>query len=981
MFGIGLWVISLGFVVFAMGGLWVMTTHASLSVPPAPSDLTATAPFATQVDLGWVSNSTDHLGFKIYRKPTSESTWPPLENYLAHLGATVTSFMDTSVSPNTSYDYQVRAYNLLGPSAPSNTVTVTTPSNAGTDTTPPVIVTHPSLSSVTSSGGVISWAVNEAAFGAVEYGLSASLGSMTSFSSIATTAHSVTLSGLSPGTLYYWRVKTCDPFGNCARYPDIASSPLSFTTLSDGGMNDGSIPQAPSNLAATLQNNNSDLRLTWQDNSNNEDEFKIYRRPQGGTWQWISKVGGGITSFTEFGFANHFPAGTYEFKIQACNAAGCSGDSNIYPIFVQAQAASDDITPPSLVSGPTVSNVGSSSATISWSVNEPAFARVYYGTSNALGNIATSLQSTLSETQTVSLTALSSGVTYWYRIKSCDAAGNCFQSSDLYSFTTLAGTGSATISGTVRDSNGSPVANIVVAAGDTQIRYETITNASGTYQLIVAAGTWNVGVKTQREGYFNPPIQNVTVAAGAQRTGLDFQFQSDTTGVTITGTVRLFGESVPAFVWAREGLNRFKDTQTDSMGNFSLILLPNLQWYIGAGAYRNGVCYKAAPIAVTPQAGTTVTLDLVSISCPEKQEQQHDVKKDYETNLTDGTNVTAPVGAFGTSGTVTVTVAPDTTAPDTQDSSVIGIAYRIEARKSDGSLVQALSESLHLSLPYTDEALAARGISAQNLQMAFFDETQKRWARIAEAALDETAKRMRADVTHLTRFALVSAADTVAPSSPTGVRVVSAGSGALNIRWVNPGSDFHHAKLYRSTVQGQLGDLILDNFPGNAWRDAGLQNGIRYYYNVKAIDPAGNISTVDLQTSGVASATIEGGLTEGDLIRGPDGIKVYIVNGNGFKRHIFNPAVFGMYQHFKWGGIKSVSQDVLDSFITSDIYRSLNDYKVYSLLEVNEAQGLAQKQWFDITAQQFIARFYQWEQVFIVNDQERDYYQEGTPIQ
>ena len=45
-------------------------------------------------------------------------------------------------------------------------------------------------------------------------------------------------------------------------------------------------------------------------------------------------------------------------------------------------------------------------------------------------------------------------------------------------------------------------------------------------------------------------------------------------------------------------------------------------------------------------------------------------------------------------------------------------------------------------------------------------------------------------------------------------------------------------------------------------------------------------------------------IVEGDLIRGPDGIKVYIVNNTGAKRHIFNPAVFDMYEHFSWASIK-----------------------------------------------------------------------------
>lgn len=115
-------------------------------------------------------------------------------------------------------------------------------------------------------------------------------------------------------------------------------------------------------------------------------------------------------------------------------------------------------------------------------------------------------------------------------------------------------------------------------------------------------------------------------------------------------------------------------------------------------------------------------------------------------------------------------------------------------------------------------------------------------------------------------------------------------------------------------------------------------------------------------------------ISEGDLIRGPDGIKVYIVNANGYKRHIFNPAVFDLYGHLKWSNIKSVDQATLDSYTISDIYRAAGDYKVYQTAD----DGV--KKWFDMTAEQFVAKGYNWNQVFVVNASERDYYSTGSSI-
>jgi len=121
-------------------------------------------------------------------------------------------------------------------------------------------------------------------------------------------------------------------------------------------------------------------------------------------------------------------------------------------------------------------------------------------------------------------------------------------------------------------------------------------------------------------------------------------------------------------------------------------------------------------------------------------------------------------------------------------------------------------------------------------------------------------------------------------------------------------------------------------------------------------------------------------LREGDLIRAVDGYKVYIINGNSYKRHIFNPTIFEMYGHLRWHNIKSVSQETLDSFVTSNLYRAEGDAKVYSLEEVDEVKGIARKRHLKMTSGQFMGKGYRWEQVFIVSTQERDFYQTGEDM-
>ncbi|MCK4592644.1 fibronectin type III domain-containing protein, partial [Candidatus Parcubacteria bacterium] len=138
---------------------------------------------------------------------------------------------------------------------------------------------------------------------------------------------------------------------------------------------------------------------------------------------------------------------------------------------------------------------------------------------------------------------------------------------------------------------------------------------------------------------------------------------------------------------------------------------------------------------------------------------------------------------------------------------------------------------------------------------------------------------------------------------------------------------------------------------------------------------------------GVASETISvsinyiSDLNENNLIIGPDGIKVYTINKNNYKRHIFNPTVFEMYLHLKWENIKKVSQTILDSFKTSDLYRTTGKNQVYFLEEIDEIKGKAIKHHLDVTPEDFSQKGYDWNEVFIANKKEDGYYEEGEEIQ
>jgi concanavalin A-like lectin/glucanase superfamily protein/List-Bact-rpt repeat protein/fibronectin type III domain protein len=101
------------------GPSWVLGApfDASPPVPAAPaspSDLVASAADAYQVQLGWVDHAVSEDDFQIERS-TSGAGGP--FTLLATVGANVTSYTDSPLTPQTEYCYRVRAVNCTGASA------------------------------------------------------------------------------------------------------------------------------------------------------------------------------------------------------------------------------------------------------------------------------------------------------------------------------------------------------------------------------------------------------------------------------------------------------------------------------------------------------------------------------------------------------------------------------------------------------------------------------------------------------------------------------------------------------------------------------------------------------------------------------------------------------------------------------------------------------------------------------------------------
>ncbi len=125
------------------------------------------------------------------------------------------------------------------------------------------------------------------------------------------------------------------------------------------------------------------------------------------------------------------PNTIYHFRVKSKDEAGNEAASEDKTF---TTSALPDTTPP-MISEVNVSNIAESSATITWTTNEPATSQVEYGTTSAYG-LSSPLDTNLVTSHSASLSNLASNTAYHFRIKSKDASDNLAVSED-YSFSTL----------------------------------------------------------------------------------------------------------------------------------------------------------------------------------------------------------------------------------------------------------------------------------------------------------------------------------------------------------------------------------------------------------------------------------------------------------------------------------------------------------------------------------------------------------------
>ncbi len=376
--------------VAGVGELAELAFEATLLPPARPAGLGADQDGPYRIVLSWQDESSYETEYRITRR-IEAGEWSDLEA----LEPDAEGFVDEELTPGTLYAYQVRACNEIGCSEG------VVEAEARTEQIPPAPPSDFTGEALGAFEVGLSWV--DDSFNEQGFHLERRTGADGEWGEIAVEGPGATAyrdGGLESETVYGYRIRSCNEVG-CSDY----MGPLSLTTPE-------APPASPAGLSASSQGS-SQIDLAWQDQSDNEDGFRVERRLEGASWTTIVETGSNATAYSNVGLA---PATLYTYRVLACNTGGCSAASN------EASATTEQAPPPA-PSGLQATATAPDRVELSW---------VYDGTNETGIHLERRIKNQGSFAEVATLPpgtagyadqGVETGRTFQYRVRACNGVG------------------------------------------------------------------------------------------------------------------------------------------------------------------------------------------------------------------------------------------------------------------------------------------------------------------------------------------------------------------------------------------------------------------------------------------------------------------------------------------------------------------------------------------------------------------------------
>ncbi|RLE63324.1 MAG: hypothetical protein DRJ47_09565 [Thermoprotei archaeon] len=242
-----------------------------------------------------------------------------------------------------------------------------------------------------------------------------------------------------------WQTYTTSSSITLATDPDTVYVKFRDAKGNVSGIADATTPQTPSNVniqdISIIDLEDPRLFLWWDvpelPPQGDFDRYNILRATSSSDSNFVEI--GEITDYDQNNFTDTADNGlqfgvTYYYKITNQDTLGNISFRSAEVSAKTGEGGSDTL-PPEFVTGPSVSDIYTTQATISWTTDELAQAIIYYGTSTAT---STKSVLTFSTNQSVVLSGLSPNTEYWFSVEVIDSSENATTSSQS-NFSTLSG--------------------------------------------------------------------------------------------------------------------------------------------------------------------------------------------------------------------------------------------------------------------------------------------------------------------------------------------------------------------------------------------------------------------------------------------------------------------------------------------------------------------------------------------------------------
>ncbi len=359
---------------------------SSLSLPS--TDIDGDYQLTWKASTGWRKVGNNDVGWYEVMESKDDSHYEQLDN----VNSSKTSY-DFSDQGNGIYQYRMRACSVYGDTdLCSDWVT----SDEIEVRIKPSTPSKPSDKNSTSTSFSISWSKPSGTV--TYYSVQEKVGSG-SWSTIVSsqTGTSLSRSGKSNNSVYYYRVRACNTESwSCSSYSSQNTVRVELKP---------STPSAPSNINSTA----TDYTVNWSKPSGSVNFYQVQERESGGSWSTIA-TNNTATSINRSGKSNNKD---YEYRVSACNSYtwSCSGYSSANSVKVRIK--------PSTPSAPSRPSTSTGSAAVSWT--KPSGTVTYYDVQKRKDN-GDWKNAKLGDTGTSeTLTGLTDGL--WdFRVRACNSA-------------------------------------------------------------------------------------------------------------------------------------------------------------------------------------------------------------------------------------------------------------------------------------------------------------------------------------------------------------------------------------------------------------------------------------------------------------------------------------------------------------------------------------------------------------------------------